>query len=78
MALDFPEHMNEKNTRVVSKLLAFFLNLSAFHSAFSGFNPWIEGRNCVQNIGKNREWRRILPLPIPMKIVTKSIFKIPR
>lgn len=25
VALDFPEHMNEKNTRVVSKLLAFFL-----------------------------------------------------
>lgn len=74
VALNFPEHMKEKNTQTVSKSMAFSY-LSAFHSAFSGFNPWVGGRSCVQNTGRNREWRQILPLPIPMKIVDKVYFQ---
>lgn len=38
MALNFPEHMKEKNTWAVSKSVAFSY-LVAFHSTSSGFNP---------------------------------------
>lgn len=78
MALDFPKHMKEKNTQAVSKSLDFSY-LSEFHSAFSSFNPWGGrsggGRSCAENIGRNRGWRQILPLPIPMKIVDKVYFQ---
>lgn len=40
VALDFPKHMKEKNTQALSKSLTFSY-LFAFHSAFSGFNPWV-------------------------------------
>lgn len=38
MALNFPEHMKEKNTQAVSKSVAFSY-LFAFHSTSPGFNP---------------------------------------
>lgn len=52
VALNFPEHMKEKNTQAVSKSVPFSY-LFAFYSTSSGFNPQEGGgRGGVEVVGR--------------------------
>lgn len=74
MALDFPKHMKQKNTREVSKPLSFSY-LSAFHSVFSGFNPWVVGEKLCTEHCQEQRMEANPTLPLPMKIGDKFYFQ---